>query len=94
MSIVLFDAHEGGDDIILGMDIKGNNQLLLFSTVCLLNILASNPYIKQIPKITNPINRGCVGNVIALLIILRLQGIDYSILTSFICVNYTKSNNI
>ena len=34
---------------------KGNNELLMFSTVCLLNILASNPYIKQIPKITKVI---------------------------------------
>ena len=55
MSIVLFDAHKGGDDIILCMDIKGNNQLLMSSTVCLFNILVSNPYIKQIPKITKVI---------------------------------------
>ena len=35
--IVLFDAHKrgGGDDIILCMDIKGNNHLLMSNTVCL-----------------------------------------------------------
>ena len=55
MSIVLLDAHEWGDDRIFCMEIKGNNELLMFSTVCLLNILASNPYIKQIPKITKVI---------------------------------------
>ena len=36
-------------------DIKGNNQILMANTVCLFNILASNPYIKQIPKITKVI---------------------------------------
>ena len=43
------------DDIILCMDINVNNQLLMSNTVCLFNILASNPYIKQIPKITKVI---------------------------------------
>ena len=51
MSIVLFDAHKG-EIIILYMDIKGNNQVLMSNTVCLFKVLASNPYIKQIPKIT------------------------------------------
>ena len=55
MSIIMFNAHKGGDDTILCMDIKGNNQLLMYSTVCLFNILASNPYIKQISKITKVI---------------------------------------
>ena len=57
MPIVLFDAHKGGegDDIILCMDINVNNQLLMSNTVCLFNILASNLYIKQIPKITKVI---------------------------------------
>ena len=60
MLIVLFDAHKGGggggaDDIILCMDINVNNQLLMSNTVCLFKILASDPYIKQIPKITKVI---------------------------------------
>ena len=57
MPIVLFDAHkgEGGDDINLCMHINVNNQLLMSNTVCLFNILASNPYVKQIPKITKVI---------------------------------------
>ena len=54
MSIVLFDAHRG-EMIILCMDIKVNNQLLTSNTVCLFKVLASNPYIKQIPKITKVI---------------------------------------
>ena len=55
MCIVSFDSHKGGDDIIFFMDIKGNNQLLMSSTVCFFNILVSNLYIKQIPKITKVI---------------------------------------
>ena len=35
MPSVLFDAHKGGDDIILCMDINGNNQPLMSNTVCL-----------------------------------------------------------
>ena len=54
MSIVLFDAHRG-EMIILCMGIKWKNQLLMFNTVCLFKVLASNPYIKQIPKITKVI---------------------------------------
>ena len=54
MSIVLFYAHKG-EIIILCMDIKGNNQLLMSNIVCLFKVLASNPYIKQIPKITKVI---------------------------------------
>ena len=38
MPIVLFDADTGGDDIILCMDINGNNQPLMSNTVCLFNI--------------------------------------------------------
>ena len=48
MSIVLFDAH-GGDNYPL------HGQLLMCNTVCLFKVLASNPYIKQIPKITKVI---------------------------------------
>ena len=57
MHIILLDAHRGGgaDHIILYMEIKGNNQLLMSNTICLFNILASNPYIKQILKITKVI---------------------------------------
>ena len=44
-----------GDDIILCMDIKGNNQLLMSSTACLFNVSVNNPYVKQIPKINQVI---------------------------------------
>ena len=54
MSIVLFDSHKG-EMIILCMGIKWKNQLLMFNTVCLFKVLVSNPYIKQIPKITKVI---------------------------------------
>ena len=35
MTIFLFDAHKGGDDIILCMYIKGNNHLLMSNAICL-----------------------------------------------------------
>ena len=38
MPIVLFDAHKGGDNIILCMDINGNDQPLMSNIVCLFNI--------------------------------------------------------
>ena len=55
------------DIMILCMDIKGNSQLLTYSTVCYLVIPILNKYQRSS---YNPINWGCAGNVIALLIIL------------------------
>ena len=52
MSIVLFDAHGGRGG---GHNYPLHGQLLMCNTVCLFNVLASNPYIKQIPKITKVI---------------------------------------
>ena len=57
MPSVLFDAHKGGGggggDIIICMDIKGNNHFLMSNTVCLTLYIVIPT--KQIPKITKVI---------------------------------------